>query len=93
MSSQSAPQSPKNQTDQILDFKTTSTKHDKKLYTQLTIHEVPTLAISIQHSAESTSKSNQTRINKRHPNQKGKSKIISVYKYIISYAENPKDSI
>lgn len=33
------------------------------------------------------------KIKKRHPNQKGKSKISSVYKYITPYAENAKDSI
>ena len=28
----------------------------------------------------------------RHPNQEGKSKIVSVYRYIILHIENPEES-
>ena len=58
-----------------------------------TIHRCP-LAPLIQHSSGSPSYSNQRRKrNKRNPDQKIRSKALPVFKCMILYIENPKDSI
>ena len=55
--------------------------------------KMPTLTTSIQHSTRSPSHSNQTRKrNKRHPNQKGRSKTIVFAHELNLYLEKPKDS-
>ena len=51
-----------------------------------------TLSTLIQHSSGSPSQGNRQKINKRHPNQKGRRETISMADDIILYIENPKHS-
>ena len=52
------------------------------------------LTTSIQHSFGSPSHGNQTRKrNKKNPKWKGRSKAITVCRYMILYLENPKRAI
>ena len=53
-----------------------------------------TFTTIIQHSSGSPSYSNQRRkINKRNPDQKRRSKDLTIADDMILYIENPKDSI
>jgi len=52
-----------------------------------------TLTMTLQHSFGSPSHSNQrSKINKRNPNWKGRSKLLLYADDTIPYIENPKDS-
>ena len=51
--------------------------------------KMPASANSIQHS---TGCSSYKERNKRHPNQKGKTKAISIHRYLVLYIENAKES-
>ena len=52
-----------------------------------------TLNTPLQHSAGSTSHSNQTRRNKRHSNWKRRSKTVLIHRLHDIVHKNPKDSI
>ena len=59
-----------------------------------TRQELPTLTAFIQHSIGNPSQRKQARQrNKRHPNQKGRSKPSPFTGNMILYTGNPKDSI
>ena len=55
---------------------------------------MPTLATFIQHSIGSSSQSNQTRKkNKRHPNQTGRSKTVTICRWHDITYKSPEDPI
>ena len=67
-------------------------KHSPKVRNKT---RVSTFTTIIQHSSGSPSYSNQKKINKRNPDQKRRSKALTVCMRVdmILYIENPKDSI